>query len=220
MESCAVVTSSANRGKVRRSAIWLGGLAAVMFGLGFAAAPLYSLYCRITGTQSPAVAAGPATSVQVGRNGPDMPGRLVTVRFDANIAAGLPWKFGPAVKRMEVRLGESVEAKYMVSNLAAETIIGQAIPNVIPGPANPYFNKTECFCFREQSLSAGESREMPVRFFISRELPLDIDAVTLSYTFMNRDVESARRYSGQQLARRVESTAGVPATPALLRKPS
>ena len=215
-----MITSSANRKNVRRNAIWLGWLAAAMFGLGFAAAPLYSLYCRITGTQSPGVAAEPATSLPAVQNRPGMPDRFVAIRFDANVTDGLPWTFGPAVKRMEVRLGESAEAKYVVSNLAGETITGQAIPNVIPGQANPYFNKTECFCFREQSLSAGESREMPVRFFISRELPPDIDALTLSYTFMNRDAESARKYSAQKLVRRVESTPGVPVLPAPLRKPS
>jgi cytochrome c oxidase assembly protein subunit 11 len=87
-----------------------------------------------------------------------------------------------------------VEAKFTAHNLAQETIVGQAIPNVVPWQATQYFNKTECFCFSEQALQAGESREMTVRFLVSPNLPDGINSLTLSYTFMNHDAQSAKKF--------------------------
>ncbi len=127
--------------------------------------------------------------------------RIVTVKFDATVNSGLPWDFKPLIRRIEVRLGELVEVKYLARNRADEPVIGQAIPSVIPWQAASYFNKTECFCFRQQPLDAGESREMVLRFMVSPDLPEQINSLTLSYTFMNYDAESAERY-GEMQARR------------------
>ncbi|MCB1588356.1 MAG: cytochrome c oxidase assembly protein, partial [Xanthomonadales bacterium] len=55
-----------------------------------------------------------------------------------------------------------------------------------------YFNKTECFCFTEQLLQPGESREMPVRFVIDPELPKEVKVVTLSYTFFLNELATQR----------------------------
>ena len=181
-----------NEKKNRRAALWLGGAVVVMFGLGFAIAPLYSLICQLAGIQAVSntgktgspVKAGVAAAVN----------RLVTVKFDANVAAGLPWEFKPLTKKLEVRVGESVEVKFAARNLAQEVIVGQAISNVVPWQATQYFNKPECFCFREQALQAGESKEMSVLFSVSPDLPAGINSLTLSYTFMNRDARSAKKF--------------------------
>jgi cytochrome c oxidase assembly protein subunit 11 len=52
----------------------------------------------------------------------------------------------------------------------------------------PYFAKVECFCFEEQKIRAGEEVDLPVFFFIDRDLCDDpqldgLDDVVLSYTF-------------------------------------
>lgn len=66
-----------------------------------------------------------------------------------------------------------------------EVVTGQAIPSISPGQASQYFKKIECFCFTQQKLNPGESKEMPLRFYVSRDLPKDVEVVTLSYAFFN-----------------------------------
>lgn len=182
-----------NGKKNRRMALLFGGVVVAMFSLGFAIAPLYSLYCQLTGAQSVSNTRSTGES-SAKADGAGAVNRLVTVKFDANVSSGLPWEFKPLVRKLEVRLGEAVEAKFTAHNLAQETIVGQAIPNVVPWQATEYFNKTECFCFSEQALQAGESREMAVRFLVSPKLPDGINSLTLSYTFMNRDAQSAKKF--------------------------
>lgn len=164
-----------------------------MFGLGFAIAPWYSLYCKLIGIQA-VNNPGSAGESSVKADGAGAVNRLVTVKFDANVTDDLPWEFKPLVKKLEVRPGKSVEVKFMAHNLAQQAIVGQAIPNVVPWQATQYFNKTECFCFREQTLQAGESKEMSVRFAVSPALPEGINSLTLSYTFMNRDAQSTKKF--------------------------
>ena len=175
----------------RRRIAWaLAGVAAAMFGLGFAMAPLYSLICSWAGLRAsgaPQVAPLPVTRVDAARE--------VTVRFDANVASGLPWGFKPLDRRLEVHPGAIAQARFLAFNRAREPVVGQAIPNVVPLQATPYFNKIACFCFQQQRLEPGESREMTVRFVVSPDLPGDIDSLLLSYTFMNRDAQSARKYA-------------------------
>jgi cytochrome c oxidase assembly protein subunit 11 len=187
------MTDKGNGKKSRRMALLFGGVVVAMFSLGFAIAPLYSLYCKLTGAQSVSNTRSTGESL-VKADGVGAVNRLVTVKFDANVSSGLPWEFKPLVRKLEVRLGEAVEAKFTAHNLAQETIVGQAIPNVVPWQATEYFNKTECFCFSEQALQAGESREMVVRFLVSPNLPDGINSLTLSYTFMNRDAQSAKKF--------------------------
>ena len=183
-----------NEKKKRRTAFLFGAIVVVMFGFGFAIAPLYSLYCKLTGMQSVSNTAGSAAEAAAKPEGAAAINRLVTVKFDANVTSGLPWEFKPLVRKLEVQPGEVVEVKFAAHNLAQEAIVGQAIPSVVPLQATQYFNKIECFCFREQELHAGESREMAVRFSVSPNLPEGINSLTLSYTFMNRYAQSAKKF--------------------------
>ena len=105
------------------------------------------------------------------------------VRFDATTNSALNWDFKPVAGSMDVVLGEASEARYWAANLDDQAIIGQAVFNVTPPEAARYFAKTECFCFTEQELAAGEGREMPVYFYIEEDLPDDIRELTLAYTF-------------------------------------
>ena len=188
------MTDWGNDKKKRRTALLFGGIVVVMFGFGFAIAPLYSLYCKLTGVQSVSNAAGSAAEAAARSEGAAAISRLVTVKFDANVTNGLPWEFKPLVRKLEVRTGEVVEVKFAAHNLAQEAIVGQAIPSVVPWQATQYFNKIECFCFREQALHAGELRDMAVTFSVSPDLPEGINSLTLSYTFMNRDAQSAKKF--------------------------
>jgi cytochrome c oxidase assembly protein subunit 11 len=157
-----------------------GVVVALMVGLAYAAVPLYNWFCRVTGL---------AGTTQVATSVPsETLARTITVRFDANVAGGLPWSFRPERTSIEVKLGEVVTVNYLVANEAARETIGNAVYNVAPLTTGIYFQKINCFCFTEQTLKAGERREMPVVFYIDPSLAKDPDqsdlnTITLSYTF-------------------------------------
>src|SRR5579863_7016327 len=126
-----------------------GGCVAAMVGLSYAAVPLYSWFCRTTGfAGTPRVATAAPASIS---------DRKITVRFDSNVAAGLPWRFEPERRTVEVRLGEVVTVYYKVTNDSARVTAGQAGYNVSPSTTGIYFEKINCFCFTEQTLNAGEN---------------------------------------------------------------
>jgi cytochrome c oxidase assembly protein subunit 11 len=157
-----------------------GGVVAAMVGMSYAAVPLYSWFCRTTGFGGTPILAHTAPIA--------VSDRRITVRFDANIGAGLPWRFKPEQTSIDVHLGEVVTVYYTVTNLAARETAGQAAYNVAPTTVGGYFDKINCFCFTEQRLAAGERREMAVVFYVDPELAKDSDqndlnTITLSYTF-------------------------------------
>ena len=157
-----------------------GVFVATMVGAAYASVPFYNWFCRTTGF---------AGTPQISEKAPDhILGRTVTVRFDSNVTAGLPWKFVPEQNTIDVRLGEVVTVNYKVTNLAARTTSAQASYNVSPPQVGGYFNKINCFCFTEQTLKAGETREMAVVFYVDPKIAEDRDmntlkTITLSYTF-------------------------------------
>jgi cytochrome c oxidase assembly protein subunit 11 len=156
-----------------------GAFVAVMVGAAYAAVPLYNWFCRTTGfagTTQVATAAPPRVL-----------DRKLKVRFDANIAGGLPWRFEPEQNSIEVKIGEVVTVNYRVVNESARDTVGVASYNVAPPTVGAYFSKINCFCFTEQRLGAGEKRDMTVVFFVDPELAKDaeqdgLDMITLSYT--------------------------------------
>ena len=157
-----------------------GGLVAAMIGLSFAAVPFYSWFCRTTGY-------GGTTQIATARP-TQISDRTITVRFDSNVAAGLPWRFEPERRTIDVKLGEVVTVYYSVTNLVARVTAGQAGYNVSPPTVGGYFEKINCFCFTEQTMKPGETRRMAVVFYVDPKLAEDseegnLDLITLSYTF-------------------------------------
>ena len=157
-----------------------GLFVAAMVGAAYAAVPFYNWFCRATGFNG---------TTQVATSGPSgMIDRKVTVRFDANVGPGLPWRFEPEQNSIEVKLGEVVTVNYRVINQAARPITASAAYNVAPLNAGAYFQKINCFCFTEQSLKAGETRDMAVVFYVDPAMAkdpdgADVNTITLSYTF-------------------------------------
>ncbi len=150
-----------------------------MAGLTYASVPLYRLFCQVTGY-------GGTTQVAEDVLGP-VSDQSITVRFDANIAKNMDWKFSPVQRTITMRLGEKKTIYYKAKNLTDKTSWSTATFNVSPQIAGQYFNKIECFCFTEQKLEPGESKEMPVVFFVDPDIlnePLlqDQNTITLSYT--------------------------------------
>jgi cytochrome c oxidase assembly protein subunit 11 len=157
-----------------------GGFVAVMVGVSFAAVPLYSWFCRTTGFGG---------TTQVARSLPkQQSARSITVRFDSNVAAGLPWRFEPEKNTVDVKLGQVVTVYYKVINEADRQTVGQAGYNVSPPTVGIYFEKINCFCFTQQAMAPGESRDMAVVFYVDPKLAKDseldgMSTITLSYTF-------------------------------------
>jgi cytochrome c oxidase assembly protein subunit 11 len=106
----------------------------------------------------------------------------VTIELDAN-APGMPWRFKPLVRHIEVHPGQLATVEYEVANERAATVTGQAVPSYGPALAGEYFKKLECFCFTQQTLAPGETRRMPVLFVVDPKLPKDVNTITISYTF-------------------------------------
>jgi cytochrome c oxidase assembly protein subunit 11 len=158
-----------------------GAVVALMVGASYAAVPFYNWFCRATGFNG---------TTQVATSAPTAAplARRIAVRFDSNVAAGLPWKFEPEVTEIEVNIGQVVTVYYRVTNQSARTTTGQAAYNVAPLTVGAYFQKINCFCFTEQTFAPGEKREMPVVFYVDPALVNDSDndglnTITLSYTF-------------------------------------
>jgi cytochrome c oxidase assembly protein subunit 11 len=158
-----------------------GFVVVLMVGASYAAVPFYNWFCRATGFNG---------TTQVATSAPsDAPlERKITVRFDANVAPGLPWKFQAEQNEIEVRIGEVVTVFYTVTNQAARTTAALAAYNVAPLTVGAYFQKINCFCFTEQTMGPGEKREMPVVFYVDPQLAKDsendgLNSITLSYTF-------------------------------------
>ena len=158
-----------------------GLIVALMVGASYAAVPFYNWFCRATGFNG---------TTQVATSAPSAAplSRKVAVRFDANVAPGLPWKFEPEQTEIEVRIGQVVTVFYNVTNQSARATTGQAAYNVAPLTVGAYFQKINCFCFTEQTMAPGEKRAMPVVFYVDPALVKDSDndglnTITLSYTF-------------------------------------
>jgi cytochrome c oxidase assembly protein subunit 11 len=171
-----------------------GVLVAAMVGAAYAAVPLYDWFCRTTGFGG---------TTQVASAGPShVLDRKLKVRFDANVAGGLPWRFEPEQTSIEVRVGEVVTVAYRVVNESARETTGVASYNVSPPTVGGYFSKINCFCFTDQRLKAGEKRDMTVVFFVDPALAKDseqddLDTITLSYTmYPVRQPETPRVENG------------------------
>jgi cytochrome c oxidase assembly protein subunit 11 len=166
--------------RLRGTAVVCIGVVVGMIGLAYAAVPLYDLFCRMTGFNgTPLVGSSPATEIL---------DRTVTVRFDANVAPGLNWRFAPETAEIEARVGETQTVFYKVRNAGSAASAGIATFNVQPGQAGGYFVKIQCFCFNEQVLQAGETMEFPVVFYIEPAIATEpnlknLKSITLSYTY-------------------------------------
>jgi cytochrome c oxidase assembly protein subunit 11 len=171
----------------------LAGVLLIPIAMGtlvYYSVPLYQLFCDVTGFggRTRAAQAAPTTMID----------REITVRFDANVASGLPWRF-TAPKPVTLRLGEERVVAYKGKNIGNEPYLGTATFNVTPFKTGEYFSKIECFCFTEQLLLPGEEKEFTVSFFVDPKLATDANAtdvstITLSYTFFDQGAEARDRY--------------------------
>lgn len=175
----------------RRVGLAAGGLVALMVGVSFAAVPLYTMFCQLTGyggTPMLGQAAPGAASTET---------RTVTIRFNANTHPSLPWHFAPQQGSMQLRLGEEGMAFYEARNLTGQTVGGVSTYNVTPEIVGRYFHKTACFCFEEQVLEPHQQVDMPIAFWVDPKImddpqARDVRTITINYTFF-RSLNDAER---------------------------
>ncbi len=178
--------TAANRN--RSIARGLAAVVVVMVGLSYAAVPFYNWFCRVTGYGGTTGVAESGSSVVVDR--------MVTVRFDGSLEAGMPWEFHPVERTMDLKIGETGLAFFEAYNPTEERLAGQASYNVTPYAAGAYFIKIACFCFDMQVLEPGERVQMPVTYYVDPEIlddpeARDLNEITLSYTMHLADIPDA-----------------------------
>ena len=166
-----------------RTAAMAGSLALAMVGLGFAAVPLYDLFCRVTGFGGTTMRVSEAQAAAI-----QATNRTISVRFDSNVSRDLPWTFRPERARETLSIGARDMMIFVAKNESSQAVTGTATFNVTPSQAGPYFSKIQCFCFTEQRLEPGQEMRMPVVYFVDPKILDDPDArdvqeITLSYTF-------------------------------------
>ena len=149
----------------------------MMFAFGYALVPIYKKICEVTGINSLVKPDTVAENTQV-----DL-ARTVTIEFDANTSSHLPWRFKPLAGSLKGHPGELMQVTYEVTNTRDYAVTGQAVPSYAPKEATQYFKKLECFCFKQQTLAANETKQFPVTFVIDPGLHESIGTITLSYTF-------------------------------------
>lgn len=169
--------------------------ALAMLGLGYAAVPLYNLFCRVTGfagTTQRATEAEAAAAAEFARSSA---AKTYSIRFDSSLARDMPWEFRPAQVTDTVAIGQRDLAIFIARNDADQPITGSATFNVEPEQAGAYFNKIQCFCFTEQTLQPGQEVRMPVIYYVDPAALDDpnmagVEQITLSYTFHRAKTQS------------------------------
>jgi cytochrome c oxidase assembly protein subunit 11 len=183
--------SATHPARSRKTAMLAAAGALAMLGLGFASVPLYRLFCDVTGFGGTTQRASEADFEKIAdaraKSG-QAAARTFSIRFDSNMAPGLPWQFYPERKRMTVSAGGRSMAIFIARNLSDKPVTGRAVFNVTPTQAGAYFSKIQCFCFTEQTLKPGQQVRMPVLYYVDPAILNDPDnkdtqEITLSYTF-------------------------------------
>lgn len=167
----------------RKTAMYAATGAVAMLGLGFASVPLYRIFCQVTGFGGTTQRVNEAQAATVA-----VSGKTISIRFDANVERGMPWRFKPTQTTDTVSIGGRDMTVFTARNLSDQTVKGMASFNVEPEQAGRYFNKVQCFCFNEQELKPGQEVRMPVIYYVDPAIlndpdTKDIEQITLSYTF-------------------------------------
>jgi cytochrome c oxidase assembly protein subunit 11 len=164
--------------KNKRLGLKLLWLVAGSLLFAFALVPLYDVLCTLTGLNGKTSnTAAVLAKAKVDNT------RWVNVQFTSNVMPGLGWNFYPKQPSIKLHPGQIETVVFIAKNITSEVVVGQAVPSVTPGIASANLKKIECFCFVKQSLKPGEEKEMPLRFFVSPDLPKDVSDMTLSYSF-------------------------------------
>jgi cytochrome c oxidase assembly protein subunit 11 len=150
-----------------------------MYGFSYALVPIYDTFCEITGLN------GKTNEVAYVANDIKEDNRFITVKFISNVANSAPLYFEPSVSEMTVQIGKPYNTHYVMKNNSSKQLHTTASPSVTPGKHAEYFKKIECFCFNQQTINAGEVKDLGIQFIIDDEIPNDSGDIVLSYTMFD-----------------------------------
>ena len=182
--------------KNKTIAMYATALVALVFGMSYAAVPLYKVFCQMTGFGGQAQKLTEEQQLKAIEVKPVKGAKVIKVDFACSVHNSMPWKFKPTQSSIKVIPGETALAFYTVKNTKDYAITGVATYNVYPPQAAIYFNKIQCFCFEEQRLGPQEEVDMPVFFYLDPEIVTDPATentrnITLAYTFFKTGDESS-----------------------------
>lgn len=163
-------------------------IACAMLALGFAAVPLYRLFCQVTGFAGTTQRATEAEATDAAKFAQSAGGKTISVRFDSQVQPGMPWTFKPLQTTRTIAIGERDMAIFLAENNSDRPVTGAATFNVVPDQTGAYFNKIQCFCFTQQTLQPHQAVRMPVIYYVDPKIledpdTKDVQQITLSYTF-------------------------------------
>ncbi len=164
---------------IRKTFLSLAAFTIFMFGFSYMLVPLYDVFCEITGLNGKT---GRINSIAVLE---DPLERHVTVKFTSNVANSAPFKFLPNQKEIIVQPGKIYTISYTFTNTSNSNLVATANPSVVPGKFAEYFKKIECFCFKQQTINANETKELAVQFIVDNKLPKEATNFILAYTMFN-----------------------------------
>lgn len=141
--------------------------------------PMYDLFCEVTGLNGKTGDQYQAKAAGVDES------RSIKVQFLATNNENMTWGFSPEIRSIHVHPGEEIEVNFLAENTTPRPMVAQAVPSVVPFKAAEYFHKTECFCFNQQELAAGETAKLPLRFIVDLDVPKQVHTITLSYTLFD-----------------------------------
>lgn len=158
-----------------------------MFGFGYALVPLYDVLCDITGLNGKLT----RDSVKEAHYEVDAE-REITLELMTELNESTPLVFKAETKKLKIHPGAYYTVNFFAENMTDKTMVAQAISSFSPGAVAEFFNKTECFCFKQQTFAPRERKTMPVRFAINPALPKEYKTITLAYTFFDNTDKSVK----------------------------
>jgi len=105
------------------------------------------------------------------------------VAFEAGVKNNLPWEFGVKQGRVIALPGETLTISYRARNTSDREITGKATHTIEPEESRKYLEIIQCFCLFEETLEAGEEKELPLVLRVSWDAPEEVKSYRVRYEF-------------------------------------
>ena len=116
--------------------------------------------------------------------------KIITLNLDTKVEENLSWNFSTINNSMKVKIGQLYKIDFNVENYGSSKSSGKAIYNVSPKLLKKYFVEIDCFCYKKQTLLAGEKSTYSITFYIDPKMLSDskvndTENMSISYTFLD-----------------------------------
>ena len=116
--------------------------------------------------------------------------KIITLNLDTKVEENLFWSFSTINNSMKVKIGQLYKIDFNVENYGSSKSSGKAIYVVNPKLLKKYFVEIDCFCYKKQTLLAGEKSTYSITFYIDPKMLSDskvndTENMSISYTFLD-----------------------------------